>query len=213
MTPSPTVFVVDDDASVRRALARLIQSVGLPVEAFPGAAEFLAGYDRSRPGCLVLDIRMPHTSGLELQQMLLSEGCELPVIFMTGYGDVSMSVRAMKAGALDFIQKPFSDQDLLDAVKQAIERDTKLRAARAQQASVARRVARLTPREREVFALVAAGHLNKEIARQLGTSEKTIKAHRGHMMQKMEAGSVAELVMLAQVAGLATTKISAATDQ
>jgi FixJ family two-component response regulator len=180
---------------------------------FPGAPEFLAGYDRSRSGCLVLDIRMPHTSGLDLQQMLLSEGCELPVVFITGHGDVPTSVRAMKAGAIDFIQKPFSEQELLDAIGRAIERDAKLREARAQQAGVARRVERLTPREREVFALVAAGHMNKEIARQLGTSEKTIKAHRGHVMQKLEVGSVAELVVLAQAAGLTATKVPVSSDQ
>jgi two-component system, LuxR family, response regulator FixJ len=208
-TPSstPTVFVVDDDPSVRRALARLIDSVGLKVETYPGGQEFLNAYDASRPGCLVLDVRMPQVSGLQLQEWLSERGIELPIIFVTGHGDVPMSVRAMRAGAVDFLPKPFSNQDLLDAVQRALTRDVELRAARATRASVDERVRRLTRREREVFVLVATGKMNKEIASALDISEKTIKVHRARVMEKMEAGSLAELVLLAQAAGVCTTKV------
>jgi two-component system response regulator FixJ len=202
-----TVFVVDDDPSVRRALTRLLRSVGLAVDAYPGAQEFLDAYDPARPGCLVLDVRMPHISGLELQQALAQRGVELPIIFITGHGDVPMSVRAMRAGAIDFLPKPFHDQDLLDAIQRAIARDAELRAARAVRSAVVRRVALLTPREREVLVLVTAGKMNKQIAAQLGASEKTIKVHRARVMKKMGADSVAELVVLAQTAGLCTTKV------
>jgi RNA polymerase sigma factor (sigma-70 family) len=207
VTAAATVFVVDDDASIRRALTRLIQSVGLAAEAYPGAQEFLDAYDADRPGCLVLDIRMPRLGGLDVQEILANRGIELPIIFITGHGDVPMSVQAMKAGAVDFIQKPFRDEDLLDAVRRAVARDAELRAARAQYLDVTRRVERLTPREREVFALVAAGKMNKEIAAQLGASEKTIKVHRARVMDKLRVESVAELVVLAQAAGLNTTKV------
>jgi two-component system, LuxR family, response regulator FixJ len=207
MKAEPTVFVVDDDASIRRALARLLKSVGLAVELYAGAQEFLEACDPDRPGCLLLDVRMPGTGGLELQQILASRGAEWPIVFITGHGDVPMSVRAMKAGAVDFIPKPFSDQDLLDAVQRALGRDSELRTVRAQRAEVTRRIARLTPREREVFALVVAGKMNKHIAAQLGASEKTIKVHRGRVMEKMQADSVAELVVLAQAAGVYTTKV------
>ena len=207
MKAEPTVFVVDDDASIRRALARLLKSVGLAVELYAGAQEFLEACDPDRPGCLLLDVRMPGTGGLELQQILASRGIEWPIVFITGHGDVPMSVRAMKAGAVDFLPKPFSDQDLLDAVQRALGRDSELRTVRAQRAEVTQRIARLTPREREVFALVVAGRMNKHIAAQLGASEKTIKVHRGRVMEKMQADSVAELVVLAQAAGVYTTKV------
>jgi two-component system response regulator FixJ len=207
MDAGTTVFVVDDDPSIRRALTRLIQSVGLAVEAFVGAEEFLQACDPERAGCLILDIRMPQLSGLDLQQMLASRGIELPIIFITGHGDVPTSVRAMKAGALDLIQKPFQDQELLDAIQRAIARDTELRKRRAERASAARRASLLTPREREVFVLVVTGMMNKEIAARLGISEKTIKVHRARVMEKMQARSVAELVVLSQAAGVSGTKV------
>ncbi len=207
MNAGTTVFVVDDDPSIRRALTRLIQSVGLAVESFGSAQDFLQACDGERPGCLVLDIRMPQLSGLDLQQMLASRGIDLPIIFITGHGDVPTSVRAMKAGALDLIQKPFQDQELLDAIQRAIARDIELRKRRAEHASAAQRAALLTPREREVFALVVAGMMNKEIAVRLGISEKTIKVHRARVMEKMQARSVAELVVLSQAAGVSATKV------
>jgi two-component system, LuxR family, response regulator FixJ len=208
-----TVFVVDDDPSVRRALMRLLQSVNLACETFPGAQEFLDAYNPAQPGCLLLDIRMPHISGLDLQQMLASRGIEMPIIFITGHGDVPMSVRAMKAGAIDFIQKPFSDQDLLDAIQRALVLDTKLRKDRVRRDDVARRVAALTRREQQVLELVASGMMNKEIASKFGISEKTIKVHRARVMEKMRAGSLAELVLLAQTAGLSTTKVPSESGQ
>jgi FixJ family two-component response regulator len=213
MKTGPTVFVVDDDPSIRRALMRLIQSVGLAVEAHAGAQEFLEAYDPAQPGCLVLDIRMPHTSGLELQQLLASRGIELPIIFITGHGDVPMSVKAMKAGAVDFLQKPFHEQELLDAIQGALARDREQRRSGAQRAEVERRAALLTRREHEVFALVVSGLMNKEVAVRLGVSEKTVKVHRARVMEKMQAGSLAELVIFAQLAGVCTTKVQSASDQ
>ena len=204
---APTVFVVDDDPSIRRALTRVIQSVGLATETYPGAQQFLDAYQPARPGCLVLDIRMPHLDGLELQALLDRQGFEIPIIFITGHGDVRTSVRAMKLGAMDFLQKPFSDQDLLEAIKRALARDADLRRVRAVRNEIARRFERLTPREREVFALVTLGKMNKEIAAQLGASEKTIKVHRGRVMEKMQAESLAALVRLAQAGGLDLTKV------
>jgi two-component system response regulator FixJ len=207
MSTGTTVFVVDDDPSIRRALTRLIQSVGLAVEAFGSAQEFLQACDPERAGCLVLDIRMPQLSGLDLQQMLSSRNIELPIIFITGHGDVPTSVRAMKAGAMDLIQKPFQDQELLDAIQRAIARDAELRKRRAEHDSAAKRASLLTPREREVFSLVVSGMMNKEIAAKLGISEKTIKVHRARVMEKMQARSVAELVVLSQAAGVSATKV------
>ena len=204
--PAPTVFVVDDDPSIRRALTRVIQSVGLATETYPGAQPFLDAYQPARPGCLVLDIRMPHLDGLELQALLDRQGFEIPIIFITGHGDVRTSVRAMKLGAVDFLQKPFSDQDLLEAIKRALARDADLRQMHAVRNEIARRFERLTPREREVFALVTIGKMNKNIAAELGASEKTIKVHRGRVMEKMQAESLAELVRLAQAGGLDLTK-------
>ncbi len=207
MTAEPTVYIVDDDPSVRRALQRLASSVGYEARIFGSAREFLDGYDSSFPGCLVLDVRMPGLSGLDLQNELALRGIMIPIVFVTGHGDVPMSVRAMKAGAVDFIPKPFNDQVLLDAIRQAMVRDREIRAEEAERAEILRRIERLTPREREVFALVVAGKLNKQIAQQLGTSEKTVKVHRSRVMEKMCAESLADLVLLAQAVGLCRPKV------
>ena len=213
MSAGPTVFVVDDDPSIRRALVRLIKSVGCEVETYPTAKEFLDVYDGTRAGCLVLDIRMPGLSGLELQEVLAERQIVLPIIFITGHGDVPMSVRAMKGGAVDFLQKPFNDQELLDAIGRALARDTTLRQTQALRTEADRRVALLTPREHDVFRLVVVGKMNKEIAAHYGISEKTVKVHRARVMEKMQATSLAELVRLAQVAGLDTTKVQSPSNQ
>jgi len=196
------VFVVDDDDSVRKALSRLIRSAGVDVESFPSAAAFLDHTPPDRPTCLVLDVRMPGQSGLHLQETLRQAAREMPIIFLTGHGDVPMSVRAMKAGAVDFLQKPVNDRTLLDTIQRALERDRATRAEDKERQAVQRRVDSLTPREREVLTLVVAGLLNKQIGAQLGASEKTIKVHRGRVMQKMQAGSVADLVRLAKRVGI-----------
>jgi len=201
-----TVFVIDDDAAVREALQSLLRSVGLRVTTFASAREFLTSRRPDAPACLVLDVRLPGLSGLDLQRELAAAAIDLPIIFITGHGDIPMTVQAMKAGAVEFLTKPFRDQDLLDAIAQALERD---RAARAQRAGVAElheRYAELTPREREVMGLVVSGLLNKQIAAELGISEITIKVHRGQVMQKMGAESVADLVRMADKLGVATTK-------
>ena len=207
MTVQPTVFIVDDDDSVRRATQRLLRSVNLNVETFDSAQAFLESYDAGRPGCLVLDVRMPGLSGLDLQDELNARGISIPVIFVSGHGDVPMSVRAMKAGAVDFLPKPFNDQALIEAIQHALATDQKSRRVQAGRQKILNRIERLTPREREVFALVVAGKLNKQIAHQLGTSEKTVKVHRARVMTKMEADSLADLVLLAQAAGLCTPKV------
>ena len=195
--PDPVVFVVDDDASLRHALTNLLRSVGLRVETFGSAREFLAGPRPDAPGCLVLDVRLPGVSGLDLQRELAAAQIDLPIIFITGYGDIPMTVRAMKAGAVEFLTKPFRDQDLLDAMQQALERDRVAWHRRAALAAVRQRYDRLTPREREVMRLVVAGWLNKQIAAELGTSEIMVKVHRGQVMRKMQAASVADLVRMA----------------
>jgi FixJ family two-component response regulator len=195
--PDPVVFVVDDDPALRHALTNLLRSVRLRVETFDSAQEFLAGPRPDAPGCLVLDVRLPGLSGLDLQHELAVVQMDLPIIFMTGYGDIPMTVQAMKAGAVEFLTKPFRDQDLLDAIQQALERD---RVAWRRRAALAHRrqcYDRLTPREREVMRFVVAGLLNKQIAAELGTSEIMVKVHRGQVMRKMQAASVADLVRMA----------------
>ncbi len=198
MTPDAIVYVVEDDEAVRRALARLIRSVGLDVETFPSAKAFLEHTLPDRPACLVLDVRLPGPSGLELQTALGEAQRALPIIFITGHGNVPMSVKAMKSGALDFLQKPFNDQELLEAVQRALGRSRNARTESADRAVVLSRFESLTPREREVLSLVVAGMLNKQIAARLGAAEKTIKVHRGRVMRKMAAESVADLVRMAQ---------------
>ena len=191
------VFVVDDDESVRQSLKNLIGSVGLKVQAFASAQEFLRSQLTDVPGCLVLDVRLPGLSGLDLQKRMVEAGMEMPIIFITGHGDIPMTVRAIKAGAVEFLTKPFRDQDLLDAIQQALERDRVAREQRGKIEELRSRCDSLTPREREVMGLVVAGLLNKQIAGELGTSETTIKIHRHQVMEKMGAGSLAELVRMA----------------
>jgi FixJ family two-component response regulator len=199
---APTVFVVDDDSELRLALASLFRSVGLAVEAFGSAPEFLAAMRPGAPGCLVLDIRLPGVSGLEFQDQLARANATIPIIFMTGHGDIPMSVRAMKAGAVDFLTKPFRDQDMLDAVAAALAADRVRREQGEVSAVVRDAYATLTPREREVMALVTSGLMNKQAAGELGLSEITVKLHRGQVMRKMAARSLADLVRMAEVLGL-----------
>jgi FixJ family two-component response regulator len=199
----PTVFVVDDDAAVRKSLERLLRSEGYRSESFASADGFLERWRPDpAPGCLVLDVEMPGLDGLQLQQALHLSGAAIPIIFITGHGDIPRSVKAMKAGALDFLTKPVRDEDLFKAIQQAFSWDRRQRAERAERDAVAERFAALTPREREVLMLVVRGLLNKQIAFELGASEKTIKIHRGRVMQKMRVPSVADLVRAAQKLGL-----------
>ena len=200
LTLAPVVFVVDDDPAMRDSLRWLIESTGVQVETFPDAQTFLARIRPELPGCLVLDVRMPGMSGLDLQAELHRRGIGLPTIVLTGHAEVPMAVRAVKAGAIDFIEKPFSDQLLLDRVGQGIEMDREARESRARRADVLRRLSLLTQREREVLDLVVGGRANKEIAATLGLSTKTVEVHRSHVMDKMRASSVAELVRLVLVA-------------
>ena len=196
--PEPTVFVVDDDAAVRQSFEWLVGSVGLRTETFASAQAFLDAFDPARPGCLVLDVRMPGMSGLELQERLAADGVTLPVIMVSGYGDVPTAVRVMKQGAVDFIEKPFSDQAMLDRIQASIERDLRARQAAAERAGARNNRDRLTRREAEVMDLVIAGRSNKEIARDLAISPKTVEVHRANVMKKMQADSLADLVRLAE---------------
>lgn len=202
-TAASKVFLVDDDPAVLRALTRLLRAAGFEACAYPSALTFLKEHDAAAPGCAVVDLAMPGLTGLELQRALAASGCERPIVFITARGDIPASVQAMKAGAVDFLTKPFDDKELLSAIRAALEKDRRARQLRAELQFVEQRLARLTPREREVLTHIVAGQLNKQIAAVLGTVEKTIKVHRARVMEKMEAKSLAELVRMAERAGVA----------
>jgi len=203
---APIVFIVDDDVSVRKSLTRLVAAAGYDVHAFGSAREFLASEPTAGPSCLVLDVRMPGLTGLDLQKTLAGAEHRKAIVFITGHGDIATSVKAMKAGAVDFLAKPFAGNDLLDAIQRALAKDTRDLGTEARVAEIQQRVKLLTPRETEVFALVVTGMLNKQIASALGISEKTVKVHRARVMEKMRAGSVAELVRLADGVGVIVPK-------
>jgi FixJ family two-component response regulator len=200
--PKPIVFVVDDDASMQRALTLLFKSMNLDVRVFSSTTDLLKQNFPNVPSCLVLDVRLPGISGLDFQEELAKAGINVPIIFMTGFGDIPMSVRAMKAGAVDFLTKPFRDQDMLDAVGRAIENDRVRRNSEDALADVRARLETLTPRERQIMALVASGLMNKQVAAEVGLSLITVKIHRGHLMKKMRARSLAELVRMADALGM-----------
>ncbi|MES9900741.1 MAG: response regulator [Sedimenticola sp.] len=204
MNNKATVFVVDDDQAMRSSLKWLIETVGMKVEVFASADEFIRGYYPGRAGCLLLDVRMPGMSGLELQEYFIEQQIRIPIIIITGHGDVPMAVRAMKVGAVDFIEKPFNDELLLDSIRNALALDVEQRSQQSEQAEIATRLAHLTPREHEVMEMVTNGRANKEIAAELGVSAKTVEAHRARVMEKMEAASLADLVKMAIAANIAT---------
>jgi len=199
MTTDATVFVVDDDQAVRESLSRLMESVGQEVATYAGAQEFLDSYDPSRPGCVVLDIRMPGMSGLDLQEKLARDGMRIPVIIISGHGDVEKAVRAMKAGAVDFLRKPYKAKVLLERIGQALELDAKIRRQEAERAKAAALIAQLTPREREVMGLLATGAPIKQIAYRLGLSRKTVDVHRAHIMMKLQIDSVVDIARLVEI--------------
>jgi two-component system, LuxR family, response regulator FixJ len=201
----PVVFVVDDDEAVRNSLRLLLKSIGMPAVAYASAEEFLAGYDDEQPGCIVLDVRMPGMSGPELQDELNRRGALIPVIFITGHGDVPMAVEAMRHGAVDFMQKPFSDKDLVGRIQLAMAADRRNREAIGAKDQIRARIAALTPRERQVLDLVTQGKSNKVIAGDLGASQRTVEIHRSHVMEKMGATSLAQLVRMTMIAGISTT--------
>jgi FixJ family two-component response regulator len=202
---APTVFVVDDDEAVRNSLCLLLKSLGMPAVAHESAEAFLAAYDDEQPGCVVLDVRMPGMSGPELQDALNRRGAPIPVIFITGHGDVPMAVEAMRHGAIDFLQKPFSDKDLLDRIQRALSADRRNRETTGVKDEIRARIAALTPRERQVLDLVTQGKPNKIIAGDLGASQRTVEIHRSHVMEKMGATSLAQLVRMTMIAGIGTT--------
>jgi two-component system, LuxR family, response regulator FixJ len=206
MSYSPTVFVVDDDPAMLDSVSLLLESADLSTECYACPREFLDSYHPYRPGCLILDVRMPQISGLELQQVLQARHIRIPIIFITGHGDVPMSVKAMKAGAIDFLEKPFDDETLIHCVRQALAQDARARQIEAHNATVAVRFSRLTEREQEVMSLVVAGRSNKEIAQKLRCSHRTVEVHRSRLMAKMEAHTLPELVSMAAICGLDTSR-------
>ena len=203
---TPIVFIIDDDRGMRQAIQDLVESVGLLAESFATGEEFLKRKRTNDPSCLVLDVRLPQVSGLDLQRQLAETGVQIPIIFITAHGDIPMSVRALKSGAVEFLTKPFRDQDLLDAIQQALQRDSAAREQQTEIHELNERYQSLTVREREVMNLVVSGMLNKQIASEIGASEATVKIHRGHVMQKMQAGSVADLVRMADKLKLSPRK-------
>jgi FixJ family two-component response regulator len=205
-TAVPTVFIIDDDRGMRQAIHDLVESIGLRAESFATGEEFLGTKHIGRPSCLVLDVRLPQMSGLDFQHRLAKSGLPIPIIFVTAYGDIPMSVKALKSGAVEFLTKPFRDQDLLDAIQQALERDDIAQKEQAEVADLQKRHQALTLREREVMTLVVSGMLNKQIASEIGTSEATVKVHRGNVMHKMQAASVVDLVRMADKLKLSPAK-------